>query len=252
VKPLHLYFSSRRLRTAIFSVCQDLLVRVPLASEMRLGADRVLAFLRAWHYLYRAKVAGDYLEFGVAEGLSFKLALVSAARFHPRGAAGSPRFFAFDSFAGLPPPDPSRDGTIWRAGEIDVPRAVFEDFIARAARGWDVTVVPGFYSETLTPDLRRRVGLERAAFVTIDCDLYGSTLEALRFVTPLLQTGTLIYFDDWYFSHGDLSLGEAGACRAWLAENPGISLADYGDVGIMAKMFLVQREAIAAGGARAM
>ena len=70
-------------------------------------------------------------------------------------------------------------------------------------------------------------------------------MDALRFTTPLLQTGTVLYFDDWYFSGGDLALGEAGACHDWLKENCGIHLVDFGDVGIMSKMFIVNRNAVA-------
>ena len=91
------------------------------------------------------------------------------------------------------------------------------------------------------PALYEQHALRRAAFVTIDCDLYPSTQDALRFATPLLQTGTVLYFDDWYSSSGDMRLGEAGACRDWLAEHPDLELVDYGDVGIMGKLFLVNR-----------
>ena len=73
----------------------------------------------------------------------------------------------------------------------------------------------------------------------LDCDLYSSTLEGLNFCTPLVKTGTIIFFDDWYLSDGDLSLGEGQACKEWLANNPHITLIDFGDVSIMGKMFLV-------------
>ena len=49
--------------------------------------------------------------------------------------------------------------------------------------------------------------LKKAAFVYIDCDLYESTVPVLRFVLPLLQTGTVIAFDDWYSFNGDPERG---------------------------------------------
>lgn len=221
---------------------QRVVLAVPGLSQARLGADRALAFLRAWHYLHRAGVRGDYLEFGVYEGLSFDLSLRAAARFFTPGGPDAPRFFALDSFQGLSPPDPTRDsGAVFHQGEYSASEQTFRRTIRAAARGWTVEVVPGFFDRTLTPALRERHALRAAAFVTIDCDLHGPTLDALRFVTPLLQTGTVLYFDDWYFSGGSMARGEAGACADWLAETPGLRLADFGAVGVMGRMFLVQR-----------
>ena len=38
-----------------------------------------------------------------------------------------------------------------------------------------------------------------------------------------------------------MRLGEAGACMDWLERNPDIKLVDFGEVGIMGKLFLVNR-----------
>ena len=38
-----------------------------------------------------------------------------------------------------------------------------------------------------------------------------------------------------------MRLGEAGACNDWLAQHPDIQLVDYGHVGCMGRMFLVNR-----------
>lgn len=222
---------------------QSLLLRLPRLSETRSISSRVLAFLKVWNYMARAKVSGDYLEFGVFEGVSFELALRSAAKFFPKGEARSPRFFAFDSFAGLPAPDAGKDSDAFDAGEYSAPRALFEKNIARAARGWEVHTVPGFYDESLRPELRARLGMKRAAFVNIDCDIYPSTIAALRFVGPLVATGTVLYFDDWFYSSGDMQLGEPRACHDWLAENPDIELVDFGVVGVLGKLFIVNRRA---------
>jgi hypothetical protein len=220
---------------------QELLLRIPRLPELRIGNSKVFSFLRAWHYLEGAGVRGDYLEFGVFEGASFRLAMRSASVVLPRGRPDPPRFFAFDSFAGLPAADPRRDAGVFEQGDYAAARSSFDRYTRRASRRWVTHVVPGFFSESLTPDLRQRYVLEKAAFVNIDCDLYPSTRQALDFLTPILQTGTVIYFDDWFTSGGDLRLGEAGACRDWLAANPKIELVDYGEVGIMGKLFVVNR-----------
>lgn len=218
---------------------QRCVLAAPKLSEIRLASDRTLAMLKAWHYIARARIEGDYLEFGVFDGSSFDMALRAASKFVAR--AGSPRFFAFDSFEGLPAPDEQKDGRVFARGEYRSRKAQFLRTIRRSRAGWDVRIVEGFYDKTLTADVLTTHGMAKAAFVNIDCDLYQSTLDALRFVTPLLQTGTVLYFDDWFFAGGDMRIGEPGACRQWLAENPRIELIDYGTVAVMGKMFLVQR-----------
>lgn len=230
---------SKPLRV-LHSLFQSLILSLPKVSEGRLALDRTMAFLKAWHYISRAKIEGDYLEFGVFEGLGFKLSLESARKF-ACSAPTEPRFFAFDSFEGLPAPDRSRDNEVFQQGEYSASRKNFERAIRRAKRGRDVRIIAGFFDQSLKPSLYQEHTLVKAAFVTIDCDLYSSTLQALEFVTPLLQTGTVLYFDDWYFSGGDITLGEAGACLDWLGCTQDIHLLDFGNVGIMGKLFLVNK-----------
>jgi hypothetical protein len=220
---------------------QNACLALPMLAERRLVGEKVRAFVRAWHYLSRAKIRGDYLEFGVYQGMSFALSMQVAARFFKRGSPEAPRFFAFDSFAGLPAPDPLHDADVFKQREYTEGIDVFRRNVRRAARGWHVGVVPGFYERSLSAKAREEHGLKTAAFVNVDCDLYQSTLAALRFAGPALDTGSILYFDDWYYSGGDMRLGEAGACAAWLRENPGLELVDFGNVAIMGKMFLVNR-----------
>jgi O-methyltransferase len=220
---------------------QELVLRIPKLPELRIGNSKIFSFIRAWHYLEGAGVRGDYLEFGVFEGVGFRLAMRAASKVLPREAGEKPRFFAFDSFGGLPSPDPDQDAQVFEEGDYTSTRTNFDKNIRGVAKHWSVDVVTGYFSDSLVPELYDTLNLRKAAFVTIDCDLYPSTQQALDFLTPVLQTGTVMYFDDWFTSNGDMRLGEAGACRDWLARNPDIELVDYGEVGIMGKMFLVNR-----------
>ncbi len=227
-------------------IYQDLLIFIPKLPELRIGNSKVLSFVRAWHYLEGAGVRGDYLEFGVFEGMGFRLAMRTASKVLPAERKqprhpDRPRFFAFDSFQGLPPTDAERDAQVFSEGDFSATRRTFEKHVRGASKSWETAVVEGFFDRSLTPELYERHAMKRAAFVSIDCDLYASTRDALRFVTPLLQTGTVLYFDDWFTSSGDMRLGEAGACADWLAEHPELRLVDYGNVGIMGKLFLVNR-----------
>src|SRR5258708_4041578 len=186
---------------------------------MRLAVDKVLQFQRVWHYLSRAKVYGDYLEFGVYEGMCFNLSMRSAKKLVGQGLPRSPRFFAFDSFQGIPENNPTRDSGVFVKGTYSASLELFKKKIQKAQKGWEVGIIPGFFNESLKPGVREEHRLKAAAFINIDCDLYDSTMDTLRFVTPLLQNGTVIYFDDWYFSGGNMNLGEPGACKDWLKEN---------------------------------
>ena len=229
------------LRDALHLAWQRFLVALPNLSEARLASSKAVQFLRVWHYLNRAGIVGDYLEFGVHRGIGFDLALRTARRFFPPGSPPTPRFFAFDSFGGLPTPDPSRDAAVFHEGQYRATREAFDGTVRRSARGFEVRVVPGDFASSLTADLIATHGLSSAAFVNIDCDLYASTLHALRFVGPLLRTGSVLYFDDWFFAGGDMSRGEPGACAQWLAESPTLRLVDFGNVAIMGRLFVVNR-----------
>src|SRR5262249_18311989 len=90
-----------------------------------------------------------------------------------------------------------------------------------------VTTVPGYYDQSLTPELKRRLNLKRASIVHVDCDLYDSTTCVLNFVTDLVAQGTILVFDDWFCYQGRPDRGEQKACKDWLARNPHIELIEY-------------------------
>ena len=67
-------------------------------------------------------------------------------------------------------------------------------------------IVEGYFEDSLTPELARRVG--RVALASLDADVYSSTLCALRWLTPLLDAGSLLLFDEY------LGAGGTAECRA--------------------------------------
>ena len=218
------------------------LLTFPKLPQLQVYTSKTLAFIRAWNYLSAAKIDGDYLEFGVYEGASFDLSLRAAAKFFKNTSPSAPRFFAFDSFKGLPDLDPQKDKKeLFFKGEYSADQQKFMKNIRRAAKEWNIHIIPGFYESSLTSDIYQKFDLTSAAFVTIDCDLYTSTKEVLKFLAPIIKSGTLLFFDDWYSSGGDMTLGEAGACHEWLKQNPTLSLLDFGRVGVMGKLFIVNR-----------
>lgn len=120
----------------------------------------------------------DYLEFGVWKGASLAWWLAA-------NTAPTSRFFAFDSFEGLPEawlPD-------FPAGHFDTGGA------APALQDPRLRMVKGWFSDTAAPFARDFVPAARLV-VNIDCDLYGSTLCVLTALHPHLAPGTVLIFDE--------------------------------------------------------
>ena len=76
-----------------------------------------------------------------------------------------------------------------------------------------VQIVKGYFEDTCTEELQRRVG--RVALAHMDAVLQSSTLCALTWLTPLLHTGSVLLFDE--FTGGDRA--EARAFEQWREES---------------------------------
>jgi O-methyltransferase len=215
------------------------------------GCIHTAASFIAWN-----QVEGDYLEFGVFRGGSFSAAFLAIERQRrivtaemPKSAAfvqwlaAKPRYFAFDSFAGLPPGEAARQ-TDYVPGAFACSEDEFRANVK--ADGVDmvrVVTVPGMYDTSLVPSVKSNHQLKQAAMVFIDCDLYESTLPVLDFITDLVGQGTIITFHDWFRFKGSPDQGEQRACREWLARNPQIELIEYWREGPQAVSFLVNLKA---------
>ncbi len=215
-------------------------------------------FYKAGCLVASEKMEGDYLEFGVYRGESFISAFrsISLAFEHmstpnewnlPRDCVERRkvwermRFFAFDSFQGLPRlVGRDRQTRDFVEGKYECSAAEFEKNLKVAGVPEErVSMVPGFYEETLNPSTIERFGLKTAAIVNIDSDLYESARLILRFIKPLLVSGTVIIFDDWYCYRGDPELGERKACREWLDAHPELCLTEYHKEGPWRNSFIV-------------
>jgi O-methyltransferase len=169
-------------------------------------------------------LSGDYLEFGIFKGATFMRAWHAAQR----SRLSAMRFHAFDSFEGLPDTVGRDQGPEFRKGQFASPRSTFESRLrAHRVDMTRVTITEGWFDRTLTPERRQEIGLSKAAIVWIDADLYKSTVPILRFLTDVVQDGTVICFDDWHFFKSRQDHGEQLATAEWLSANPDISLVPY-------------------------
>jgi O-methyltransferase len=171
---------------------------------------------------------GDYLEFGVFQGDS----LTCMYRALQERQLDGVRIYGFDSFKGLPPIEHPEDRKLgWHQGQFASGRQ-------RTLRRLEhnnvdlgrVSLVEGFYSDTLVDGEADALGIRKASVIMIDCDLYTSAKQALDFCTPLIKDEAVVFFDDWTHSAGedDARLGEQRAFAEWLSENQSLDAREIG------------------------
>lgn len=199
-------------------------------SRMRL-LDTIMGFVKD------CKVEGCYMEFGSADGDSLGDSFAAARR---RGLAMD--FYVFDSFQGLPKPTGlDGDGSTYQEGQFACGLEQFKRNVRRLGVDLNrVTLCPGWYSQTLTPELKRKLPVRKAAVVLIDCDLYESTVPVLEFITDYIQDGTVLIFDDWFSYQGRTDRGEARAFTEWLRRNSAIKAKEYHRTGRTIMSFVMQ------------
>ena len=191
----------------------------------------------------------DIYEFGVYTGISMhqilwamdtrsvKTNLWRGEKVTIDGAGAVPRrLWGFDSFAGLPEETALASSYVhkhhfiqgaWN-GQLAMgaeSRAELIDKVASYLNDSRVQLVPGFYNESLTNDLAKK--MRPALYVDVDCDLYSSTVTALvwLFDHGLVQVGTVIGYDDW--AQGGISDGEQRA-HAEVKERYGVTFKSLG------------------------
>lgn len=180
---------------------------------------------------------GDYLEFGVYAGSS--LACMDGA-LKELDVTGM-RMFGFDSFEGLPAEASDDDGGHWRPGMYRSDLDSTHSYLSRRKVDWSrVTLVKGWFDETLTFDLVARHGIEKAGVIMIDCDIYSAASVALEFCAPIIRDEAIVFFDDW----GPLAerdLGEKRAFDEFLREHPELGATEIESYGGDSKAFLIRR-----------
>jgi hypothetical protein len=132
------------------------------------------------------------------------------------------RFFAFDSFMGIPETTgPDRALEVFRKGMYCCSEAAMMRRLEEGGFPMEkLFVVPGFFENTCIPETAERIGLERLGIVHIDSDLYASAKVALEFVTPHLYDPAIVIFDDWFQYFGHPEYGEQLAFREWREAHP--------------------------------
>lgn len=195
-------------------------------------------FLNAIEFLESRNVsAWDYLEFGVYNGSS----LACMSRVLRRSGVNSVRMFGFDSFEGLPAEAVDDDEGHWRPGQFKMDLNFTLDFLRKANVDMKrVTLVKGWFKDTLTSDFIRTHGLTRAGVVMVDCDIYSSSKTSLAFAVQLFGADTVVFFDDWHSGGlADRDLGQKKAFEEFLLEHPDLRSEEFPDYGGNSKAFVL-------------
>lgn len=180
-------------------------------NQINRQTEKDLFFRRTFDFLTDNRVVGDYFEFGCHRCRTFRMALTEARRHN----LGEMRFYAFDSFAGLPDVVSDTSVEIWRRGALATSEGEFTRMVREHGIYVDrVRTVRGYYSDSLTQTLRQKLLTQntKIALVNIDCDLYESAVPVFEFIDPLLQEGAVIYIDDLFAGYkGNPNKGVAKA-----------------------------------------
>ncbi len=154
------------------------------------------------------------------------------------------RFFAFDSFEGLP----ALRGVDVESRDFAEGQYAFgaDEFLSNvASRGVDLTkviTVPGWFDQTCNSGTISKFEMRRASIVHIDCDLYESTRTVLDFIRPLIVDGTVLIFDDWFCFRGNPNLGEQRAFLEWAESLPDWTFVEYQKEGPWRNSFIACRQ----------
>jgi len=196
---------------------------------------------RTMAFVQGNSIEGDYLEFGTYQGRS----LASAHHIAQLYSLKKMRFYAFDSFEGLPEiQGVDREGFCnFKKGDFSCSQEDFLKILKR--RGVDlnkVQLIPGWFDQVLNDKTKRSLPIKKAAVIWIDCDLYKSTVPVLDFITSYIQDGTIIIFDDWFAFRGNPNRGEQLAFREWLTRNPQITASEFRKFDWSANSFILHHD----------
>ena len=178
---------------------------------------------------------GDYLEFGVSRGTSL------ACAFHVLQQAGLPgvRLIGFDSFQGMPP-EAEAEG--WPRGAFHSTLSATRRYLRSEEVDLDrVTLVPGWFRDTLTPQRLAALPIRKASLIMIDCDTYSASKDALAFCGPLIGERAVLVFDDWGWRSDAGEIGQKEAFEEFLDDHPDLRAEPLEAYIPQARIFLLRR-----------
>jgi O-methyltransferase len=141
---------------------------------------------QAFELMAANPLPGCLCEFGVWEGAG----LEQIEFLSRRDLGGNIAIYGFDTFAGMP-----QTGVVLKDSHAEVWKAggYVSDIVKVKKRVPAAQLVKGKFGELETLS---HYGIDLVRFARLDCDLYESYRDALALLTPHLQLGTLLLFDE--------------------------------------------------------
>lgn len=194
-------------------------------------------------YCFISSVDGDFAEFGTCTGYTASL-IAYAINFYSQRLQKHEQahnilkreLCLFDSFEGFPeatlPEDmnsPHVASGMWGAGTAKgLDARQLENLVQGYLPSEQINIYEGWYKDTLST-----IGKDkRFAFVHMDCDLYESTIDVLRYLfsNEHVSQGAMLLFDNWYCNKASADFAER---RAWLTLNDEFEI-NFSELGMYA------------------
>lgn len=210
----------------------------PLGSIVEREAyGRADFFMSAFSALAMNAIEGPYLEFGVGRGLTLYLAWRASQHL-----GLNCELWGFDSFKGLPEASSSVDTShpAWQPGRFALSEAEVRHNLEELGVS-DVTLVPGFFDESLAPEARSSLP-QSASLVYVDCDMYKSTVSVLDYLGGILSHGAIIAFDDYFCWSPKRRSGEQVALEEFTGSRPDLTFNPYRPIGWHGMSFYVSTD----------
>jgi O-methyltransferase len=166
----------------------------PSRAHTMIGVKRLHSLREQVEATLRDDIPGDYIETGVWRGGACIMMRAVLAAYGDTQR----QVYCADSFAGVPPPDPTRypadrRRNFYKYKQLAVSlEEVQANFAAYGLLDDQVRFVKGLFRDTL-PSL----AAERFALIRLDGDLYESTMDGLKALYHRLSPGGFVVIDDY-------------------------------------------------------
>jgi hypothetical protein len=119
--------------------------------------------------------------------------------------------FLFDSFQGMPPANNEQEMGATYEGEFKGSIDTVKQRLNSGKTNVNLHFIQGLFNESLTQELLKTLKEHPPSLVRIDVILFSSAITVLNFIKPILQNGTIVYFQNLEAYLNSLFKGEMNA-----------------------------------------
>jgi hypothetical protein len=193
-------------------------------------------------------IAGDYYEFGVAQGNSIRAAelAIRNSKYPQLGIRALNRnIYGFDTFSGFASPSKIDSHSTWTGEKYNHSLAKVKK---RFRKSDNVNLISIDVCNLLSNGDVSTNGFEfgipvdtEVALVLFDLDLYAPTKSALDWIKPKIKQGTFVVFDELYYFAARKDRGELRALLEFQRENPELEFTKVASYGAGGQVFVVSK-----------